>query len=361
MLMSQMIQLIKSIGIVLAISLGLTALVGAVILGGVAISIRVSNKCTYEEIDRLPSPTGRLTVDRTLRSCSLDEAPSPILFSLLPPGAPFDENKTFFKTSDYPDSIANSFGVVAKWIDDNNLLIADPAGARLETAPSEFDGIHIQYGVYPLDAGTTRNDSHKKVIEKKVIFEPSFAVNDRADVKGVGCLLTANAAGGEYLDELSLYLSARRWIGVTGFDANKGTMVNGVLSTFDFQISARDETVRPPDKYATGAEVVGFAPEAGKIGYLIVRPPGEKQPNRKPKWAFGYTPANPHDVIAVAEELRKGSLTIRVGYWLDDIVVVYAMAHPVDALPIDEFEQCIADHHLFDTPLHGADQEPPRN
>jgi len=352
-----MIQLIKSILIVLGIALGLSALVAVVILGSIAISFRMSNKCSYEEVDRLPSPTGRQTVVRTQRSCTWDEAPSPVLFSLLPPGAPFDEKKTFFKTSDYPDTISNSFGVFARWIDDNNLLVAAPVPARLNTAPSAFDGIHIQYGVYPLDAGTTRNDHLQRVIEKKVIFEPSFDVNDRAEVQGVGCLLTANAAGGEYLDELSLYLSARRWIGVTNFDANKGTPVKGVISSFDFQIFARDETVRPPDKYATGAEVVGFAPEDGKIGNLIVRPPGEKQPNGKPKWTFGYTPANPHDVIAIAEELRSGSLTIRVGYWLDDIVVLYSMQNPIDAQPIDEFERCIADKHLFDTPSVGKSRQ----
>jgi hypothetical protein len=291
----------------------------------------------------------------------LDEAPSPILFSLLPPRAPFDEKKTFLKTSDYADTIWHSFGVFAKWIDDDNLLIAAPEGARLSTAPSEFDGIHIQYGDYPLDVEKTRNDDLKKVIEKRVTFEPSFDANDGAGVAGVRCLLTVHALHGEYLDVLSLDLSARRWLGVTDFDAKTGTLLKGVLSSFDFQISARDETVRPPVKYATGAEVIGFAPKDGKIGNFIVRPPGEKQPDGKPKWIFGYTPANPHDVISIAEELRRASLTIRVGYWLDDIVVLYSMEHPVDAQPINAFERCIADHHLFDTPLHGQGREPPRN
>ena len=187
------------------------------------------------------------------------------------------------------------------------------------------------------------------MILKKIVFEPSFGVIDSAGGPDVGCLLTVNARGGEYLDELSLYLSARRWIAVTGFDADKGTPIKNVFSSVDFQISARDETARPPDKYATGAEVVGFAPEAGKIGNYILRPAGEEQPNCKPKWIFGYTPENPHDIVSIANELRSGSLLIRVGYWLDDIVVVYAMEHLVDAQPIDAFERCVADHHLFVT------------
>jgi hypothetical protein len=355
-------QLLKSVLVVLGIALALSALVVAAIFGTVLVSFHLTEKCTYKEVDRLPSPTGRLTVVRTQRSCTWDEAPSPILFfSLLPPGAPFDEKKTFFKTSDYAETISNPSRVFARWIDGNDLLIAAPddaafthaptsaLSARLSAALSEFDGIHIQYGVYPLDAGTTRNDGLKKVIEKRVIFEPTFGVNDEDGAPGVGCSLRVDALHGEYLDELSLYLTADRWIGAKNFDAVRGTMVNGVLSSIGFEISAWDKTVRSPDKYATRAEVAGFGEDDDKIWEIFLVPPGRKQPDGKPKWIFTFAPPN-RDVIAIAEELRRGSLTIRVGYWLDDIVVVYTMDRPIDPQPIDAFERCIADNHLFDPP-----------
>jgi len=330
----------------------------AVGIFGLGVLFHVTEKCSYQEADRLPSPTGRLAVVRTQRFCTYDED-VPTRFVLLLSGAPFDEKKTFLKSSDY-DGARSPFGIFAKWIDDSNLLVAAPEGALLKTAPSEFDGIHIQYAVYPLDSGTTRNDNLKKLIEKTVIFEPSFGTNNGVGVPGIGCLLTANAIDGEYLDELSLDLSARTTFAVKAFDAQRGTVLHKAYSSYDFQISARDEVVRP-DNHATGADVVGFTPKDGKsrLWTYLAFPPGIKQPNGKPmaKWIFGYTPTNPHDVISIAEELKSGSLTIRVGYWLDDNVVVYSMGRPTDREKIDEFEQCISDNHIFDTPLFGESRE----
>jgi hypothetical protein len=303
---------------------------------------------------------------RTQRFCPSDEDAPPIFFALLPFGAPFDEKKTFLKGSDYDlkisdyDGVRSSFGIFAKWIDDDNVLVAAPEGALLKTAPSEFEGVHIQYAVYPLDPGTTRNDNLKKLIEKKVIFEPSFGVNNGVGVPGIGCLLNVKTFDGEYLDELSLDLSARATFAVKAFDAQRGAVLNKAYSSYDFQISARDEIARQ-DNHATGAEVVGFTPKDGKsrLWTYAVFLPRVKQPNGKPmaKWIFGYTPTDPHDVISIAQELKSGSLNIRVGYWLDDNIVVYSMERPADPQKIDEFEQCIIDNHIFDTPLFGESRE----
>lgn len=358
-------QVVKSVAVVLAIVFVVSALVAAGLFG-IGILLRGADKCSYQEVDRLPSPTGRLAVVRTQRFCLSDEDTPPTFFALLPLGAPFDEKKAFLKSSDYDlkssnyDGVRSSLGIFAKWLDDDNVLVAAPEGALLKKAVSEFNGIHIQYAVYPLDPGTTRNDNRKKVTEKRIIFEPSFGVNNGVGVPGIGCLLNVNTFDGEHLDELSLDLSARTTFAVKAFDAQRGTVLNKAYSSYDFQISARDEIARP-DNHATGAEVIGFTPKDGKsrLWTYVVFPPGVKQPNGKPmaKWIFGYTPTDPHDIISIAEELKSGSLTIRVGYWLDDDVVVYSMGRPTDPQTIDKFEQCIIDNRIFDTPLHGESRK----
>ena len=111
-------QVVKSIIIVLAIVFMLVALVAVGILGA-GILLRVTEKCSYQEVDRLPSPTGRFVVLRTQRFCPSDEDAPPIFFALLPFGAPFDEKKTFLKGSDYDlkisdyDGVRSSFGIFA--------------------------------------------------------------------------------------------------------------------------------------------------------------------------------------------------------------------------------------------------------
>src|SRR5665213_3453402 len=94
-------QLLKSVLIVLGIVFALNALLAAGLLGSIAIYYRVTNKCTYREVDRLPSPAARLAVVRTQRMCTWDEAAPLMMFALLPSGAPFDEKESFLRSSDY--------------------------------------------------------------------------------------------------------------------------------------------------------------------------------------------------------------------------------------------------------------------
>ena len=38
----------------------------------------------------------------------------------------------------------------------------------------------------------------------------------------------------------------------------------------------------------------------------------------------------PHDIVSIAEKLKAGSVAIRVGFWLDNEVVVFSGEKPAD-------------------------------
>ena len=58
----------------------------------------------------------------------------------------------------------------------------------------------------------------------------------------------------------------------------------------------------------------------------------------------------PHDIVSIAEKLKAGSVAIRVGFWLDNEVVVFSGEKPADQKQIEMFERCITENHIFDTP-----------
>lgn len=310
--------------------------------------------CIYHKVDALASPSGRSVFVRVEQRCN-DETVPVMMFALLPDEVEFDRKFVFQMSSDY-DGLKSSLGVFAKWIDEQNLLVAAPAGASLKTVKTDFAGVHIQQAVYPLDSEKAGNEGRKRLIEKRLIFEPTFSIGHGVGVPGIGCSLEVGARDGEYLDRLSLYLTARTTYAANAYDVYKGTIREQAYSSYDFQIAARDEIERP-DRHATGAEIVGFSPRDKKsiLSNYVLNEPDLKTPSGAsfPKWDFVYTPSDARDLLAIADDIKSGRLMIRVGYWLDDEVVSYAMAARPEPKSIDEFQRCISENHILDTPPFG--------
>lgn len=55
----------------------------------------------------------------------------------------------------------------------------------------------------------------------------------------------------------------------------------------------------------------------------------------------------PHDIVSIAEKLKAGSVAIRVGFWLDNEVVVFSGEKPADQKQIEMFERCITENHIL--------------
>jgi hypothetical protein len=323
--------------------------------------LTISNKCDFYTIDSLPSSNGRLSVARAEERCSRDEDERPIMFALLFPGERIGGKSVFLKSTVY--KVARSAGyqplsIFPKWIDEHNLLIAAPEGSALKNGRNKFRGVHIQYDFYPMDSDKIKDEYLRRQVEKRERLEPRFRLDHGIGLRGIGCNLDVTAYDGEYLDQLELSMAARTTFASKASDRGK-IILNPAYSTFVFNISARDEIQRP-DKHATGADVIEFAPKDGRSRLILYSAnyPNIKAPNGRPapKWQFGYRPKSPNDIISIAEKLKSGTIAIRVGFWLDNEVVVYS-GEPIDQKPIEMFEQCIKDNRIFDTPRHRTDQD----
>lgn len=317
-----------------------------------------NNKCSYTNIDALPSPSGNFSIVRAEKHCTGDEDIAPIMFALLHSGEKVSKGSVFLTSEDY-DSTVSPLSIFPKWIDDHNLLIAAPEGSSLKTMRTEFDGLHIHSAYYPTDSDKTKDENLRRQVEKRVHFKPEFSIDHGfGGISGVGCNLTVSAHDGEYLDELELHMTARTTFPVNAMKFN-GEKWNKVLeeaySQYDYQIYDLDAVERP-DKHATGADVVGFAPKDGrsKLEMSDFNYPRQRAPSGVPmiKWGFGYNPKDPHDIENITEKIKVGAFAVRVGYWLDNEVVVYSGEKPDDQKPIEMFEQCINQNHIFDTPRH---------
>ncbi|MHB8849152.1 MAG: hypothetical protein ACYC43_12015 [Burkholderiales bacterium] len=325
--------------------------------GVVALSLSrfSTEECRYYIVDSLSSPMGNMYFVRTIKYCTNDdETERPMMFALLRSGAKFDMRNVFLTSADY-EGIHTPLSIFPKWIDDHNLLIAAPEGSKLKTLRSELDGIHIQYAYYPIDSNKTKNEYLRRQVEKKVHFESKFSIDHGIGVPGIGCNLTVSAHDGEHLDELNLNMTARTTFAVKVLQPPdyRKTVLEEAYSAYDFQIYDRDEVERP-DKHATAADVVGFEPKYGRsmLEMIDFNYPRTIAPSGAiaPKWSFGYNPKDPHDIVAIAEKIKGGTFAIRVGYWMDNEVVVYSGGMPDDPKPIVMFEQCINENHIFDTP-----------
>jgi hypothetical protein len=163
------------------------------VVGSIFVFSIATERCVYNTIDSLPSPTGKLSIARVERSCTYDEADEPVMFALIREGERFEKRNVFLSTDQYQGLRWGALGVFAKWIDNDDLLVAAPEGAVLKAAPIEISGVHVQYGVYPIDSGSTRDGSSVRGIKRNVDFETRYEMNNGIGLPGAGCSLEVSA------------------------------------------------------------------------------------------------------------------------------------------------------------------------
>jgi hypothetical protein len=310
--------------------------------------LRLYNSCSFYTIDSLPSPSKGFSLARVEKRCSADIETQPIFFALLSPGAAVRENDIFLTVRAYEARIGevavwSPLMVFGKWISENTVRIAAPEGSGLNTSRTEFHGVRIQYAFYPIETSKTNDERLTHIVEKKLAFESKFKTNTGYGTPGAGCELIISGRDGEYADQLYWLLRARIQHAVRWYPA---------FSSYDFLIVLHNE-IEKPGNHATIAKAIGFSPEEGKSTLWAY---GLNYPRIDPNWQFGYIPKNPRDLIAMAESVRNGSFVLEVNYWLDDHIVRYSTAGPIDPRQIDEFENCIEENRIFDTPPLSKDR-----
>jgi hypothetical protein len=327
----------------------------SILVSALSVSLYIANdnNCSLYIVDRLQSPNRKLSIVRAEKRCNNDETSRPLMFALLRSGEKFSSQRVFL-TSKSDDGINDPLSIFPKWIDDNNLLIVAPEGNTLKTIWNEFGGIHIKYEYYPADSNKVNDIQKIQYVKKKSHFESKFSIDHGYGTPGVGCHLTITSHDGQDLDELEINLTARKTFSVKSLKPPKYkvAVVENAYSSYYFQIDARDKVDRP-DKHVTGANIIGFSSKDGELLSQTVNfnYPHTKTPSGKPmpKWEFSFIPKDPHDIVSIANMIKTGNIMLQLSYWQDNKIVIYSSTKLNNSKPIEIFEQCIEENHIFET------------
>ncbi|MBB4196513.1 hypothetical protein GGD83_000284 [Rhodoblastus sphagnicola] len=317
--------LIKS---ALILALVCALLVGLPILAFVGFHI-ANEKCEVKTVGTSDSPNGQWKLVRVQKFCTSDEAVPPEQFALLKPGQTFSKSSVFFVGSSDPDFDHHT--ILGKWQDASNILISSPASYDFKAAPKEFNGINIHYDVYSHSPEIARNTQSHHVINKPITLQFRLEKNDGIGQPGLGCDLWAEGNDGDYLGKLSLRLSSSK---VFAAKAWKGAQL---VPTPEFESSGAlitaDKEIKKTTSYVTSAQVENFS--------LDHREGWERDDNYNHAWQL-LNRIEPTDIQTAITKLKAGGLKIKVGFWLDNIEVIYTSVPTKDLKPIQDFEQCLA-------------------
>jgi hypothetical protein len=336
----------RMIGKAISVALGLFAMLA---VGALVLSHRrgpLSSCAGLVESQR--SPNGSWIAELFVDGC----AETAVALSLRTVEGKPAQSKDFFLSA-WLD--AQSPDVLFKWLSDSHLLVAVPEGQGLEKwpaqfralqKPDQFKGVQLSYVSYSNDPDTVRDANSKITIRKPVAFAYHFdPVGSFGALGQVGCDLYMSAADGQYFNKLSLRLSASKTLahralsGLTTFDV--GEKSSGSILFYAHQEIAK------PRAYVTAATFDSLPPLAEFISMNrtfrpVPTPNGGTAPVWHIMWAIGS-----QDLVAVLSKIKLGTFDIKVGFWLDNIEVLYSSAPPGDSGAVEEFERCMAEKAIF--------------
>ncbi len=217
-----------------------------------------------------------------------------------------------------------------KWLDDSTLLIATPEGSKLDTTLHEFNGVHLQYAYYPEDPDTPQIVGSQKIFTKKAAFTSRLEVQHNVGLPGVACNLNMTAPDGEYINNVSLRISAAR-------QYLHGNLEHAPENVYSVLIPINGDAEKSLG-HRTGVKLQGFSPkhEYFKRGATLVKAP-----------LGNFALNGQEEFLSLMHKLKSGDLHVKVGFWLDNAEVIYTNAVPKNLSAIKAFEQCIDQNHIF--------------
>ena len=316
----------------LVIALSITTIIGLPILAFAAFHV-INEKCEIKTVGTITSPNKEWEIMRVQKFCTSDEAAPPEQFALLKAGQPFSKDAVFFVGQSNPEF--DHHVILAKWIDDSNILVAAPEPYDFSDAQEDFRKIKIHYDAYPADPGKSRDDSSHRVLNKTITFNFRFDKNDGIGAPGLGCNLWAEGSDGEYLKDLNIRLSsdkaftAKAW----NYNPNKTWHLEDtpekVISSVLLISSAE---MKKTTTYVTSAQVEDFS--------LDHRTGWEREDNYGQAWQL-FNQIEHNDIQTAIQKLRTGGLKIKVAFWLDNTEVIYSSQPVKNVQAIEEFERCL--------------------
>ena len=316
----------------LAIVLSITAIIGLPILAFAALRV-INEKCETKTIGTLPSPNKEWQIIRVQKFCTSDEAAPPEQFALLKAGQSFRKDAIFFVGKSNPEF--DHHVILAKWIDDSNILVAAPEPYDFEDAQEEFREKKIRYDVYPTDPQKSRDDSSHRIINKPVTLKFRFDQNNGTGAPGLGCNLWAEGNDGEYLKDLNVRLSSDKVFAAKAWNYNPnktGHLEDMPERTISSVLLTSSNEIRKNITYVTSAQVEDFQ--------LYRRTGWEREDNYGHAWQL-LNKIEHKDILTAIKKLKAGGLKIKVAFWLDNTEVIYSSRQAQNIQAIEEFERCL--------------------
>jgi hypothetical protein len=336
----------RMIGKAISVALGLFAIlaVGALVLshgrGPLSSCARL--------VESQRSPDGSWIAELFVDGC----AETAVALSLRAPEGKSARREDFFLSA-WLD--AQSPDVLFKWLGDSHLLVAVPEGGGLEKwpaqfgalqKPDQFKGVQLSYVSYSNDPDTVRDANSKIIIRKPVAFDYRFdPVGSFDALRQMGCNLYMSAPDGQYFNKLSMRLIASKQLAHRATSGST-TFGMGEKSSGSILFYAHQE-IEKPRAYVTAARFDSLPPLAEFISMnRTFRPEPTPNGGTAPVWQIMWAIGS-KDLVAVLSKIKVGTFDIKVGFWLDNIEVLYSSAVPGDIGAVEEFERCMAEKAIF--------------
>jgi hypothetical protein len=199
------------------------------------------------------------------------------------------------------------------------LTVATPEGQALPPIVSGHANVTIRHRPYPNDPIRPREAATLRRVYKEVT---ATAQQPNRQSPHPACEIDVAFPDGDYMSEIRINFNATSY---------------GVFASFYGQ-----KELHHVSSYATSARVEGIGAVAGSFIQHMSGP--FRLPNgeliKPSQWFLSHGPYGAAALGAIVAKLRHSNFQFHLGYWLDNLEVVYVSTSPLDPGIIDQFEAC---------------------
>lgn len=237
--------------------------------------------------------------------------------------------------------------VLFKWLDGSHLLIAARHEDEIPKKPDHFQNVRLSYTLYSDDPDQSRNPETRTVIKRHADFRYQFEKADGVGLPGVRCLLRLTVDDqDENLEQLSLTVEAHKTSRANALRMNGGRWVNEVVpeASFGSITAGVHQNYEKPVKLVTAASFSSL--KTASLEDRNFKPlqmaPGRNAPSWQMVWNLDQS-----QLKSALTEIKSGSVTTKLGFWLENLEIIYTAGAPDNLTEISDFERCISDNAIF--------------
>jgi hypothetical protein len=240
-----------------------------------------------------------------------------------------------------------SVDLLFKWLSESELLIAIPQGNdrvhwptqfRALEKPDKLHGVRLNYAIYPSDPDLARDTGSRTIVRKRVPFDYQFKASKDEGDRSLACTISLTIVDREYFDRMQVGLNASKtpaqlvWKGGARVPMAERSLAG-------IRISAHQK-------------IGNFTSEPTAAAFGSIHPSEPQLIDRgltptAPTWQAMWWPIEPKDFTAALNKIREGAFDIKVGFWLDNLEVVYSSSDQVNPGAVDDFERCLSEDAIF--------------